>query len=178
MLLLTTKHYSNAFSVNFRRFALSGWTKLWWDINVFQSQNSFVIRWNISFKFRHTDFLSDCDQDNCAYATGGIFSEKYCYYFHCPNGTLQCRESADSKPNAISKYIFQDSFLHMAMRKKHHTLWKKNPLEVPGFTISFLGVKFSLVLSFSIGALYTISEFRMDVFWKSFLEKTTLYLWT
>ena len=54
---------------------------------------------------------------------------------------------------------------------------KKTPLEVPGFTISFLGVKFSLVLSFSIGTLYTISEFRMDVFWKSFLEENdTLFM--
>ena len=42
-------------------------------------------------------------------------------------------------------------------------------LEVPGFKISFLGLKvISNVLSFSIGTLETISEFRMDVFWKSF----------
>ena len=39
-------------------------------------------------------------------------------------------------------------------------------LEVPGFKIS--NYRISLVLSFSIGTLETISEFRMDVFWKSF----------
>ena len=84
-----------------------------------------------------------------------------------------------AKQNAISKSLLQDSFRHIfrAMRKMHHTFWKKPPLEVPGFTISFVGVKFSLVLSFSIGTLYTISEFRMDVFWKSFLEENdTLFM--
>ena len=55
-------------------------------------------------------------------------------------------------------------------------------LEVPSFKIIAFGAKIyfriSLVLSFSIGTLETISEYRMDVFWKSFWEKTTLYLWT
>jgi hypothetical protein len=36
-------------------------------------------------------------------------------------------ESADSKQNAISKYLFQDSFRHIfwAMRKMLHTFCKK-----------------------------------------------------
>ena len=36
-------------------------------------------------------------------------------------------ESADSKQNAISKSLFQDSFRHIswATRKMHHTFWKK-----------------------------------------------------
>ena len=75
---------------------------------------------------------------------GRIFSEKYWYYFHCPKNVL-CSilsfvfwifppldtavqlESADSKQNAISKSLFQDSFRHIfwAMRKMHHTFWKK-----------------------------------------------------
>ena len=75
---------------------------------------------------------------------GLIFSEKYWYYFHCPKNVLWSilsfvfwifppldtavhLESADSKQNAISKNIFQDSFRHIfwAMRKMHHTFWKK-----------------------------------------------------
>ena len=75
---------------------------------------------------------------------GPISSEKYWYYFHCPKNVL-CSilsfvfwifppldtavqlESADSKQNAISKSLFQDSFQHIfwAMRKMHHTFWKK-----------------------------------------------------
>ena len=75
---------------------------------------------------------------------GRIFSEKYWYHFHCPKNVLCCilsfvfwifppldtavqLESADSKQNAISKSLFQDSFRHIfwAMRKMHHTFWKK-----------------------------------------------------
>ena len=66
----------------------------------------------------------------CLVSKGRIFSEKYCYYFHCPKNLL-CSilsfvfwiflpldtavqlESADSKQNAISKYLFQDSFRHI-----------------------------------------------------------------
>ncbi len=79
-----------------------------------------------------------------AIVKGQIFSEKYWYYFHCPKNVL-CSilsfvfwifppldtavqlESADSKQNAISKSLFQDSFRHIfwAMRKMHHTFWKK-----------------------------------------------------
>ena len=61
---------------------------------------------------------------------GPIFSEKYWYYFHCPknvlpsilsfvfwiflcSGTAVQLESADSKQNTISKYLFQDSFQHI-----------------------------------------------------------------
>ena len=77
-------------------------------------------------------------------AKSQIFSEKYWYYFHCPKNVL-CSilsfvfwiflpldttvqlKSADSKQNPISKYIFQDSFRHIfwAMKKMHHTFWKK-----------------------------------------------------
>jgi hypothetical protein len=65
-----------------------------------------------------------------------------CYY-HCPKNVL-CSilsfyfwifpsldtevqlESADSKQKAISLSLFQDSFRHIwAMRKMHHTFWKK-----------------------------------------------------
>ena len=76
---------------------------------------------------------------------GPIFLEKYWYYFHCPKNVL-CSilsfvlwifpplavelESADSIQNTISKSLFQDSFRHIfwAMRKMHHTLWKKSNL--------------------------------------------------
>ena len=76
-----------------------------------------------------------------------MLSEKYLYYFHCPKKVL-CSilsfvfwifpplniavQSADSKQNAISKYVFQDSFQHIfgAMRKMHHTFWKKRPLVI------------------------------------------------
>ena len=73
-----------------------------------------------------------------------IFPEKYWYYFHCPKNVLRSilsfvfwifllldtavhLESVDSKQNAISKSLFQDSLLHMfwAMRKMRHTFWKK-----------------------------------------------------
>ena len=73
-----------------------------------------------------------------------VFSEEYWYHFHCPKNVL-CSilsfvfwifppldtavqlESADSKQNTISKYLFQDSFRHIfwVMRKMHHTFWKK-----------------------------------------------------
>ena len=75
---------------------------------------------------------------------GPIFSERYWYYFHCPKNVLHSilsfvfwifppsdtavqLESADSKHNTISKSLFQDSFRHIfwAMRKMHHTFWKK-----------------------------------------------------
>ena len=78
---------------------------------------------------------------------GPIFSEKYWYYFHCPKNVLDSilsfvfwifppsdtavqLESGDSKQNTILKSLFQDSFRHIfwAMRKMHHTLWKKRPL--------------------------------------------------
>ena len=78
---------------------------------------------------------------------GPIFSEKYWYYFHCPKYVVRSilsfvfwifppletavqLESADSKQNAISKSLFQDSFWHIfwAMRKMHHTFWKKSNL--------------------------------------------------
>ena len=77
-------------------------------------------------------------------AKGPIFSEKYWYYFHCPKNVLRSilsfvfwifppsdtavqLESADSKHNTISKYLFQDSFQHIfwAMREMQHTFWKK-----------------------------------------------------
>ena len=87
---------------------------------------------------------------------GPIFLEKYWYYFHCPKNVL-CSilsfvlwifpplavelESANSIQNAISKSLFQDSFRHIfwAMRKMHHTLWKKQPLPI----LCNLNVKFS-----------------------------------
>jgi len=75
---------------------------------------------------------------------GPILSEKYWYYFNCPKNVLRSilsfvfwifppldtavqLESADSKQNTISKSLFQDSFWHIfwAMRKMHHTFWKK-----------------------------------------------------
>ena len=76
-----------------------------------------------------------------------VFSEEYWYHFHCPKNVL-CSilsfvfwifplldtavqlESADSKQNAISKSLFQDSFWRnfWAMRKMYHTFWKKQPL--------------------------------------------------
>ena len=42
-------------------------------------------------------------------------------------------ESADSKQNAISKYLFQDSFQHIfgAMRKMHHFLKKSDLKKLP-----------------------------------------------
>ena len=80
---------------------------------------------------------------------GRIFSEKYWYYFHCPKivlcsilsfvfwifpplDTAVQLESADSKQNTISKSLFQDSFRHIfwAMRKMHHTFWKKATFSV------------------------------------------------
>ena len=93
--------------------------------------------------------IVDCAKNslsgNCI--KGWISSEKYCYHFHCPKNVL-CPilsfvfwifpyldtavqlESADSKQNAISKYLFQDSFRYIfwAMRKMHHTFWKKSNL--------------------------------------------------
>ena len=80
----------------------------------------------------------------CVAFRGQISSEIYWYYFHCPKNVL-CSilsfvfwifppldtavqlESADSKQNAISKSLFQDSFRHIfwAMRKMHHTFFKK-----------------------------------------------------
>ena len=71
-------------------------------------------------------------------------SEKYWFYFHNPKNVL-CSilrfvfwifppsdtaaqlDSADSKQNAISKFLFQDSFWHIfwAMRKMHLTFLKK-----------------------------------------------------
>ena len=76
-----------------------------------------------------------------------MFLEKYWYYFHSPKNVLFSilsfvfwifphldtavqSESADSKQNAISKYLFQDmaySLWHIfwAMRRMHHTFWKK-----------------------------------------------------
>ena len=78
---------------------------------------------------------------------GLISSEIFWYYFHCPKNvlcsilsfvfwifppldTIVQLESADSKENEISKYLFQDSFWHIfwAMRKMHHSFWKKRPL--------------------------------------------------
>ena len=68
-----------------------------------------------------------------------ISSEKYWYYFQSQKmccvlslalyfefsrpWTLQCSQSADSKQNAISKYLFQDSFwlIFWTIRKMHHT---------------------------------------------------------
>ena len=69
--------------------------------------------------------------------------------FHCPKNVL-CSilsfvfwilppldtaaqlESADSKQNAISKSLFQDSYpdphIFWAMRNMHYTFWKKRPL--------------------------------------------------
>ena len=82
-------------------------------------------------------------------AKGPISSEKYWYYFHClknvlcsilsfvfwifpPLDTAVQLESADSKQNAISKYLFQDSFQHIfwAMSKMHHTFWKKATFKI------------------------------------------------
>ena len=72
---------------------------------------------------------------------GPIFSEKYWYYFHCPQNVLcsilrfvfwtfppfKTAVQLESDQSTISKYIFQDSFRHIfwAMRKMHHTFWKK-----------------------------------------------------
>ena len=84
------------------------------------------------------------------YTKGRIFSEKYWYYFYCPKNVLYSilsfvfwifppldtavqLESADSKQNAISKSLFQDSFLHIfwAMKKKCIILSEtKRPLVV------------------------------------------------
>ena len=81
----------------------------------------------------------------CVAFRGQISSEKYWYYFHClknelcsilsfvfwiflPLDTAVQLESADSKQITISKSLFQDSFGHIfwAMRKMHHTFWKKS----------------------------------------------------
>ena len=67
--------------------------------------------------------------------------KKYWHYYNCPKNVLRCilsfvfwifppsvqLESADSKHNTITKSLFQDSFQHIfwAMRKMHHTFWKK-----------------------------------------------------
>ena len=75
---------------------------------------------------------------------GPIFSEKYWYYFHCPQNVLcsilrfvfwtfppfKTAVQLESDQSTISKYIFQDSFRHIfwAMRKMHHIFWKKRPL--------------------------------------------------
>ena len=75
---------------------------------------------------------------------GPIFSEKYWHYYHCPKNVLRSilsfifwifppldtavqLESAESKQNANSKSLFQDSFrlIFWAMRKMHHTFWEK-----------------------------------------------------
>ena len=80
---------------------------------------------------------------------GRISSEKYWCYFHCPNNGLRSisnfvfwifpasdtavqLESADSKQNAISKSLIQDSFPHIfwAMSKMHHTFWKKATFKI------------------------------------------------
>ena len=88
---------------------------------------------------------------------GPISSEIFWYYFHCPKNVL-CSilsfvfwifppsdtavqlESADSKHNTISKSLFQDSFRHIfwAMRKMHHTFWKKATFSVGLWHFFFL----------------------------------------
>ena len=54
----------------------------------------------------------------------------YVFWIFPPFDTAVQLESADSKQNAISKSLFQDSFWHIfwAMRKMHHTFWKKQSL--------------------------------------------------
>ena len=96
-------------------------------------------------KFWNSQFLkSNETQEKIILRTfkGPIFSEKCLYYFHCPKklciflplDTAGQLESADSKHNTISKSLFQDGFIssfrHIfwAMRKMHHTFWKKWPL--------------------------------------------------
>ena len=64
---------------------------------------------------------------------GPIFSEKILpkkcavFWIFPPWDTAVQLKSADSKWNAISKYLFQDSFWHnfWAMRKIDRTFWKK-----------------------------------------------------
>jgi hypothetical protein len=52
---------------------------------------------------------------------------RFVFWIFPPLDTAVQLESADSKQNAISKSLFQDSFWHIfwAMRKRHHTFWKK-----------------------------------------------------
>ena len=52
-----------------------------------------------------------------------VFYPKLCILNFLPFDTAVQLGSADYKQNAISKYLFQDSFWHIlgAMRKMHHT---------------------------------------------------------
>ena len=90
------------------------------------------------------DILMTLQAQDFGEVKGPISSEKYWYYFHCPKNVLRSilifvfwifphsdtavqLESADSKQNEISKYLFQDSFRHIfcTMRTMYHTFWKK-----------------------------------------------------
>ena len=112
---------------------------------------------------------------------GPISSENFWYYFHCPKNvlcsilsfvfwifppldTIVQLESADSKENEISKYLFQDSFWHIfwSMRKMHHSFWKKRPLA----SLVFNALSFRVSLK-----IYNNWEEFLIWFWLFSLEK-------
>ena len=64
----------------------------------------------------------------------------FVFWIFPPLDTAVHLESAGSKQNTISKSLFQHSFRHIcwAMRKMHHTFWKKRPLEEREFQLVYL----------------------------------------
>ena len=112
----------------------------------------------------------------------------FVFWIFPPLDTAVQLESADSKQNTISKSLFQDSFWHIfwAMRKIHHTFWKKAtftcikssplppppPVEGPPTPCIFLACHKNTTLekgskflnSLSISKTHTLLNFHFDSF--------------